>query len=194
MKMQTIASRVEMPSPEKVIALQKRIGWLCQLGRGLAAAYALWTLWLTISFWLNGDLLAQRFARLAGVEAALPDMATRLVGFSLSFATWLMVAATCSTAWKLFTSYLQGRIFTASAAGLLRRIASLGIGSVLIDVAIRPLLVWNMTGTLPSHAMAGFYYFSPNDLALIIFLVSLFAIAHIFKVAAELAEENAEIL
>ena len=184
----------DLPSPPKVQALLKRIGWLCHLGRLLAAAYAVWVLWLTVSFWMDGGMAGRRFAMIAGVPSAELTGGARLAGFSLSFITWLVVAACCLTAWKLFSSYLQGRIFTADAAGLLRQTALLGIGAVLIDIIIRPLMVWLVAGTVPTYAKASYYYFSPHDLALLIFLLSLFAIAHIFTVAAELADENAEIL
>lgn len=183
-----------LPNPAKVRALQQRIGWLCHLGRLLAVAYALWTLWLTISFWLDGGMAGRRFAMIAGVPFTEVSGSVRFAGFSLSFVTWLIVAATCLTAWKLFSSYLQGRIFTAGAAGLLRQTTLFGIGAVLLDMLIRPIMVWLVAGTVPSYAKASYYYFSPHDLALLIFLISLFAIAHIFKVAAELADENAEIL
>ena len=76
----------------------------------------------------------------------------------------------------------------------MRQTALLGIGAVLIDIIIRPLMVWLVAGVVPAYAKASYYYFSPHDLALLIFLLSLFAIAHIFTVAAELADENAEIL
>ena len=48
----------DLPSPPKVQALQKRIGWLCHLGRLLAAAYAVWVLWLTgfvLAGWRHGQ-------------------------------------------------------------------------------------------------------------------------------------------
>jgi Protein of unknown function (DUF2975) len=183
-----------LPNPMKVQALQKRIGWLCHLCRTLAAGYAAWTLWLVISFWQNAPLVGRRFAALSGTEPVLVSEATRIVGFSLSMLSWLMVAATCWTAWGLFTAYLDGRIFTIGSASRLRRLTLLGIGAVLVDVVSRPALVWLVTGQTPAFSRAPYYYFAPNDLVLLIFLVALFAVAHIFKVAAELADENAQIL
>ncbi len=178
----------------RIEALRHRVGWICQTGRILVAGYALWILWLVISFWSDASLAARRFATLAGMEPAEISLATQLSGFLLSLTTWLLVAATCWTAWRLFTAYLDGRIFTFGSADLLRRTAMLGIAAVVFDIMIRPLMVWLVTGQVPDYAKASYYYFSPNDLALLIFLTSLFAIAHVFKVAAELADENAEIL
>jgi hypothetical protein len=183
-----------LPNPLKVQALQKRIGWLCHLCRTLAIGYAAWTLWLVISFWLNAPLIERRFAALAGTEPAALSDGTRFAGFSLSMLTWLLVAATCWTAWLLFTSYLEGRIFTVASADRLRRVTLLGIGAVLFDVITRPAQLWLVTGAAPDYSRAPYYYFAPNDLALLIFLIALFAVAHIFKVAAELADENAAIL
>ncbi len=189
-----VSSSADVPNPVKVRALQKRIGWLCQLGRMLAAAYAAWTLWLTLSFWANGALVAHRFSFLGNVEAAEVSGSIRAVGLGFSLSSWALVAATCYLGWQLFSAYLQGRIFTAGSALMLRRITLFGMAAVLADIVIRPVLVWLVSGTAPDFAKASYYYFSPNDLALLIFLLSLFAIAHIFKVAAELADENAEIL
>jgi Protein of unknown function (DUF2975) len=190
----TISTDISWAMPERIHTLQNRIGWICRLGRYLSAGYALWTLWLVVSFWLNAPLVERRFAALAGLEAHSVSAATRLAGFSLSFVSWIAVAATCWAGWRLFSAYLGGRIFTPDSADLLRRTTLFGIAAVLIDVAIRPMLVWLVSGVFPQFAKAPWYYFSPNDLALLIFLLSLFAIAHIFKVAAELAAENAEIL
>jgi hypothetical protein len=183
-----------MDAPLRLRQLQARVGWICQLGRILAAGYALWTLWLVVSFWTNSALVERRFAMVAGIEPHTVSGIVRSGGFALSAATWLAVALTCWTAWRLFSAYLKGRIFTPESAGLLRQTTLYGIAALLFDISIRPFMVWLVAGSAPSFANASYYYFSPNDLALLIFLIALFAIAHIFKVAAELASENAEIL
>jgi Protein of unknown function (DUF2975) len=192
--MSSLAVSSDLPNPLKVQALQKRIGWLCHVCRTLAAGYAAWTLWLVISFWQNVPLVERRFAALAGVDAVPLSGGARFAGFSISFLSWLLVAMTCWTAWQLFTLYLQGRIFTVRSSGLLRRVTLFGIAAVLFDIVMRPALVWLVTGSVPAYSKASYYYFAPNDLALLIFLIALFAVAHIFKVAAELADENAQIL
>ena len=174
--------------------LQHRIGWICQTGRLMAAGYALWTLWLVVSFWGSMDLPGRRYAMIAGISPIEITGPVRFAGFGLTLTGWLMVAATSLTAWRLFSAYLEGSIFTPKAANLLRSTALLGVGAILLDLVMRPLIMWVVAGTMPTFAKASYYYFSPHDLALLIFLVSLFAIAHIFKVAAELAAENAEIL
>lgn len=192
--MSLTSGRIDVHNPANVRALQQRIGWLCQTGRVLAAAYAVWTLWLTVSFWLGPAGAARRFTMIAGTGPEPLSAGMQITGLALSLVAWLLVASACFSAWRLFSSYLEGRIFTPGAAHLMRRAALLGIGAVLFDVAMRPALLLLVTGTLPAYTKASYYYFSPHDLALLLFLVSLFAIAHIFKVAAELAEENAEIL
>lgn len=190
----TLSMESSAAAPDRVRLLQKRIGWICQAGRFLAAGYALWTLWLVVSFWMNTALVERRFAMLAGIDAHAVSGTARLAGFALSTVTWLAVAATCWAGWRLFSSYLEGRIFTPQSAGLLRQTTLLGIAAVFFDIAARPVMVWLVSGAFPVFSRSPWYYFSPNDLALLIFLLSLFAIAHIFKVAAELAAENAEIL
>ena len=192
--MASVSSDYTMPASVRILALQGRIGWICQIGRVLAAGYALWTLWLTATFFADGALVGRRFGMIAGLGPVEVTSGQQWAGFGLVMVDWLVLAITCGTAWQLFTSYLNGRIFTPDAANLLRRTALSGIAAVLLDLALRPVLVWLVAGTVPAYAKASWYYFSPHDLALLAFLVSLFAIAHIFKVAAELAEENAEIL
>jgi hypothetical protein len=180
--------------PVKIQVLQRRIGWLCQLGRLLAAAYALWTLWLVVSFWSDPNRVARRFSMISGAEVRDIGSGTLFTGLALYVLDWAVLALTCYWAWQLFTGYMQGRIFTAGAAGLLRRVTLAGIAAVVADIVIRPFVVLLVAGRVPAFSVASYYYFSPHDLALLTLLVSLFAIAHIFKVAAELAEENAEIL
>lgn len=192
--MSFVLANQDTRNPIKIQALQKRIGWICQLGRILAAGYAVWTLWLVIRFWSDGAMVARRFSQLSGEAITDVSFATQAAGFVLYMLDWGVVAFTCFSAWQLFTGYRQGRIFTPEAAGILRTVTLAGIAAIAVDIVLRPVLVLMIAGTVPSYTAASYYYFSPHDLALLIFFISLFAIAHIFKVAAELAEENAEIL
>lgn len=175
-------------------ALRARIGWICHAIRIAALAYAGWIFIVLIVFWSSDARVADHFGRLSSMAVAGTGAGQRLGGFAVGFVVWSMVAAACFSLWRLFGLYLTGRIFTIDSALWLRRIALFGLAALIIDVAARPLVSAIVSAHLPSGQRFVTVYFLPNDLLNGLFLVSLLALAHIFKTAAAIADDNRQIV
>lgn len=177
-------------TPASRDTLAQRIGPLCQIVRLLAALYAGWTLVTITWLWADPARLTRAYAGLLGADTAGIGVAQRLAGFAVHFSIWCLVAAACFSAWRLFSGFLSGAIFTREAAIWLRRVGLFGIAAEVLDLLARPLL--SLIVTL--HRGAGqkmiSVSFNQPDLAFLMFLTALVALAHVQKAAAEIAEEN----
>lgn len=174
--------------------LRRRIGWLCQTIRLIVAAYAVWVLWLVFSFWGNGAWIVQIYSGLHQMPVLPLEAWQRIAGLCISLTTWSITAVACWCAWRLFSTYLKGQIFSVDAALWLRRVGIFGLSAMGLDIVTRPLVSALVTWHMPAgHRVLGINL-NPHDLLTIMFLVSLVALAHIFKAAAEIADENAQIV
>lgn len=176
----------------QLATLRARIGWLCQALRASAAAYCVWMLYAIAAFWSDEARVASRFGAGLGVDVSEATGMQRLGAFGVSFAIWLLLAAASYSAWRLFSGYLDGRIFASDAATWLRRLALFGLMAALVDIAARPL----MSLILTAHKGAGGHivsvYFRPEDFSTVLLLATLLALAHIQKTATDIADENAQ--
>lgn len=174
--------------------LRRRIGWLCHLVRLIVAAYALWVLWLVFSFWGDGALIVRTFSQLLRHPILPLEPGQRIAGLAVSLTTWSVAAAACWSTWKLFSGYLAGRIFTVDASLWLRRVGLFGLLAMGLDILTRPLVAMLVTWHMPPGQRVIGINLDPHDLLTIMFLVSLVALAHIFKTAAEIADDHAQIV
>jgi hypothetical protein len=173
-------------------ALRQRIGWLCHLLRFAALGYAAWVLGLVILHWSSAERVARVYGGWLKADLSGVQMWQRLAGFSISLVIWAFAAAACYSVWRLFSGYLAGRIFTVDAATWLRRIGSFGLIAQVIDVVARPLTTALVTLHLPADARHVAFAFNPNDLVFVLFLCGFIALAHVYKAAAEIADDNAQ--
>lgn len=174
-------------------ALRKKIGWLCQLIRFAAIVWSGWILYLVANFWRDRTQVAQVYGKAFGFEPApLPDI-NYFAAFGLELAAWATTAVLALALWRLFSRYLGGEIFTVSAAVALRRLAMIGAGALIFNIAQRPAIFHLVTS---GRETGGRHlpFFQPNDLLDAIFVTFLFSLAYIFKTAAELADDHAQIV
>lgn len=180
--------------PAYVVELRKRIGWICHVVRWASVFYALWVFWLIGRFWSDADFVRRVYAFRTKLPLTEPELWQRAIGFLLTAFDWLFVVAAIYAVWRLMGEYLEGRIFNATAALWLRRIGFFGLIALVIDIALRPVLSGIMSLHLPAGARFIALDFTPNDLLNTLFLLAFVALAHIFKSAAELAEDHASIV
>ena len=174
-------------------SLRRRIGWLCQTLRFALVAYCLWIFVTIVMFWSDESLVVSRFASLkVDVEGLSADQ--RLAAFGVSFVIWALLVVACYAGWRLFSGYLEGRIFTPDAAGWLRCLALAGLIAALVDIATRPLTSLILTAHKAAGAHMVSIYLRPEDLSTVMLLATLLALAHIQKTAADIADENAQIV
>lgn len=182
------------PAPSPIAqALRKKIGWLCQLIRLAAIVWSGWILYLIVDLWRDRDRVAAVYARAFDFPVAPLSNFNYFAGFGLQLLAWALSALVAVALWRLFSRYLAGEIFTVSAAIELRRLAAVGALALVIGIAERPLVFALATGRRadPSRHMP---LFQPNDLLDAIFVTFLFSLAYIFKTAAEMAEDHAQIV
>jgi hypothetical protein len=76
----------------------------------------------------------------------------------------------------------------------MQRVASWGIITQVMSVALRPLFTLVLTAHLPPTERQAHLALQPNDLLTLLLLLSLLALAHIQRAGAEIAAENAQII
>lgn len=174
-------------------ALHMRIKWLCHAVRIGAVLWFFWGLGLNI--WVLSDRrYATRFARYWEVN---PDTISEASYWSA--VTFTVLTATFSTlpivyfVWRLARAYLDGDVFTIGSATLLRNVGIAGFCATLVDVASRPLLFGILSREL--LAKVEFYQFVLPQHFLYLFISAfVFALGAILKTAAEIAEDNRQIV
>jgi hypothetical protein len=185
------------PSPHALeTALRRRIDWICQITRVSAALYALWALYNLIAYWTDVAAIDAHHGRMLDKDLSQIEPWQQASAFALQFGIWLLAAYACYSAWRLFTLYLDGRIFTPDSALWLRRIALFGLIAQTLDIVTRPVLSVLLTLHLPAGQNLRLIsvYLVPNDLALLFLLFGLLALAHIQKTAAEIVADTAQII
>ncbi|MCI4680409.1 DUF2975 domain-containing protein [Rhodoblastus acidophilus] len=179
---------------QRLGALRQRIGWLCHALRLAAAAYCVWILFTIVSFWSDEALVVSRFGKPLGVDVSGVTGLQRFEAFSISFLVWLLLTAACYSGWRLFSAYLEGRIFAVSSTLWLRRLALFGLISALVDIVARPVTSLILTAHKATGQHIVSVFVRPEDLSTVLLLATLLALAHIQKTAADIADENAQIV
>jgi hypothetical protein len=185
------------PSPHALeTALRRRIGWICQITRVSAVIYALWLLYSLVTYWSIVERIDAGHGRMLNKDLSQIEPWQQVWAFALQFGNWLLAAYVAYSAWRLFTLYLDGRIFTLDSAVWLRRIALFGVIAQTLDIVTRPVLSVLLTLHFPAGQNLRLIsvYLVPNDLALLVLLFGLLALAHIQKTAAEIVDDTAQII
>jgi hypothetical protein len=174
--------------------LRARIGWICHALRIAAVLWITWNLAFVVYYWSDKAQILQNYglafsADLGDVSAARYAAAYAAVMVSLAVGAVVVVCI-----WRLAGTYLAGRVFTLDAALWLRRTGLAGISAVIVSVLVRVVVASILVGRFVPISARGYYYLLPQDLLHAIFAVFVFALAHIFKAAAEMAEDQAQIV
>jgi Protein of unknown function (DUF2975) len=135
----------------------------------------------------------KRFQWLTNADNFTVTPMIQALGLALNLLIWGLLALACLEVWRLFSAYLKGNILSKESTRRFARVCALGIATMGLDLLCRPLFSLLVTGAMPSLSRIN-AYFTPHDLILIIFLLGLYALAHIFKAASEMADDHAHIL
>ncbi len=184
----------DMPQGARLLTLRKKIGWICQIVRFAAPAYAAWVLYLNVDYWSDTAAINNGYGRLLQRDLSAIAPSQQAAAFGVDFAVWLFAAYACYSSWRLFTLYLSGDVLTPGAARWLRKLALYGAIAQILSVVTRPLVSLILTLHFPAGQKLRIVniFFQPNDLALLLLLFVLLALAHIQKSAAEIASEHAQ--
>lgn len=183
-----------LPTPTPEAALRARIGWLCQLLRVAAVVYAAWVFLLLVLHWSNAEDVTRIYSHWLKATLTEVPATQRAGGFLVQMIGWVLLAMACINLWRLFSGFLAGRVFTLDTALTLRRLSLFGLAAQAVDMLARPLLSILVSLHMPPGQRHIGLFFQTADLLNLLFLGGLLALAQVFKVAAEIAEDNAAIV
>jgi len=164
--------------------LRARIAWICQALRLAAVIWVVWEFVFVVIHWSDKAAVVQSYERL---------FSTVLVVSTARYAkAAIVVIAFCL--WRLAGTYLAGRVFTVDAALWLRRTGIAGLAGLIVSVIARVVVASIITGQWVPMSPLGFFYILPQDVLHLIFVIFVLALAHIFKAAAEMADDQAQIV
>lgn len=188
-----MSDKFNAPAASSAAPLQKKIGWICRLVRLAALVWVVWSFGLFIYTATNRSEFFDRAIRFHGVDPASISEVRFWSANIVAVLVYVVIAYALRQLWRLMRGYLDGDIFSTGAAHRLRMLALAGLAAAATDFIARPLQVALMSTELIAK-LPFWMLLSPNDLLYALIFGFLLALATIFKVAAELAEENAQIV
>ena len=176
--------------------LRARIGWLCHLIRAMTIGWVGWTLLASVWRWSDRATLLGNAGHYLNADLSGTTQAEYVWAAIVSVGNWMPLAAAGYCMWRLCGTYLDGRIFTVDAALWMRRLGIAGLVIQLYAIVGRRIIWWILTshGNVPLGTRLYTEVINPVDLSTILFFLFVIAIAHIFKTAAEIADDNARIV
>jgi len=195
--MSPASSLDQVPAPPS--ALRARIRWVCHL---LRIAVVLWAGWLLLNiilgwYWSNPGKMMENLGRALNADLSGVSNAQVTSYHAIALCLWLFIAATAYCVWRLCGTFLQDRVFTVDAAVWMRRAGIIGLVSVLIGIVWRRAALFILTGHAHLPAATLLLFGQPvnsADLLRAVFSLFLLVLGHIFKTAAEIADDQARIV
>ncbi|MCB1541275.1 MAG: DUF2975 domain-containing protein [Rhodoblastus sp.] len=192
--MSVAASPVQKIEDGRQSALRAKIALVCHLVRWLTGGYLLFAAWGLYDHWSDGDRVQRVFKSFYKLDISGAAPWQWRAAEAVSALDWIVLAILCWHVWRLFGRYLQGEIFTAESASLLKRIGVLGLFTVAFDFAMRPVTVMLMGAHLTDSSSARHAFVRTEDVLYVVISLVLVALGMIYRSAAELADENAQIV
>lgn len=174
-------------------SLRTRIAWICQALRIAAVVWVVWEVVFTFVYWSDRAYIVRNYEEL--FSTSLTVSATRYtVALAVVMLSMTVLAVIAYCIWRLAGTYLAGHVFTVDAALWLRRTGIAGLAGLAVSVVARVTVASIMTGHWVPISPRGFFYILPQDVLHLIFVTFLLGLAHIFKAAAEMADDQAQIV
>src|SRR5215471_11838418 len=111
--------------------LRARIGWICHALRIAAVVWIAWNLATFLILSSNKARTLETVGWVVGVDLSGVSNTRFAAAFALGLVNWLMTVAVAVCIWRLFGTYLAGRVFTVDAAVWLRRFGLAAIAAVV---------------------------------------------------------------
>ena len=175
------------------IGLRARIAWICQALRLAAVIWVVWDLVFVVLHWSDKAAVLQSYERVFSSTLTV-STARYAVAFAVVMVSMAVIFVIAFCIWRLAGTYLAGRVFTVDAALWLRRGGIAGLAGIIISVIARVVVASILTGRWVPMSPLGFFYILPQDVLHLTFVIFVLALAHIFKAAAEMADDQAQIV
>ena len=184
------------PSASGAAALRARVGRLCHLIRAVSVAWAAWVLVAILWMWRDLANVTDTLGHYLNTDLSGTTTEQYAWAFSVHVGAWLPDVAVAYCLWRLFGTYLAGRIFTADAAQWMQRVGIAGVAAVLVGLAGRRLdwLILTSGAHLSLETRLITQLVTPTDLLKLLFCLFVIAVAPVFKAAAEMADDYSRIV
>lgn len=173
--------------------LRARIAWICQALRLAAVIWVVWEFVFVVIHWSDKAAVVQSYERLFSTVLVV-STARYAVAFGVVMVSLAVIFVIAFCLWRLAGTYLAGRVFTVDAALWLRRTAIAGLAGLIVSVIARVVVASILTDRWVPMSPLGFFYILPQDVLHLTFVIFVLALAHIFKAAAEMADDQAQIV
>jgi hypothetical protein len=177
-------------------ALRARIAWLCHLTRATAVGWAAWVLLTVLWIWSDPGKIASTLGHYLNADLGAISPSEFAWACGVNIAAWIADAVVAYCIWRLFGTYLGGRIFTGDAAAWLQRLGVAGLIAVLVSIVGRRIdwLILTSHAELPLSTRLFTQLVVPGDLLGVLFCLFVLAIGHVFRTAVEIADDYASIV
>ena len=173
--------------------LRARIAWICQALRLAAVIWVVWELVFVVIHWSDKAAVLTSYERVFSTVLVV-STARYAVAFGVVMVSLAVIFVIAFCLWRLAGTYLAGRVFTVDAALWLRRTAIAGLAGIIVSVIARVVVASILTDRWVPMSPLGFFYILPQDVLHLTFVIFVLALAHIFKAAAEMADDQAQIV
>ena len=174
--------------------LRARIGWICHTLRIAAVLWIGWGVAILLIVWSDKSRVTEGWGQLFSVDLSSISDARYAAAFAIALIDVTVAAVVAACLWRLSSTYLAGRVFTVEAALWLRRTGTAGLAAIAVDVIARIAVASILTAQFVPTSTRGFFYVMPQDVLHLIFALFVFALAYVFKAAAEMADDHAQIV
>src|SRR5262247_3845043 len=172
--------------------LRARIACICHALRLAAVIWVVWEIGRFVIHWSDKAAVLQSYERVFSTILVV-STARYAVAFGVVMVSMAAIVVIAFCIWRLAGTYLAGRVFTVDAALWLRRTGIAGVAAILVNVSARVVVASIIAGQPILIAPRGSFIL-PQDLLHLIFALFVLGLAHIFKAAAEMAEDHAQII
>jgi hypothetical protein len=177
-------------------ALRAKIGWLCHLTRMAALGWAAWLLIAVLWMWRDPAKIVSILGHFLNVDLGAITTLQFASAFGVNMIAWLADVAVAVCIWRLFGTYLDGRIFTADAAAWMQRVGVAGLIAVAVSIVTRRIawLILTSHAELPLSTRLFNQFVVPGDLLQVLFCLFVLAVGQVFWTAVQIADDNAGIV
>jgi len=173
--------------------LRARIGWICHALRIAAVLWIGWGVLWTLVGWSDKARILGSYGFWFSTDFTQVSDARYAAAFAVALLSVAAGVPIVICIWRLAGTYLAGQVFTVDAALWLRRTGIAGIAAILVSIPARVAAASIIAGQLVLIPPRGSFVL-PQDLLHLIFVAFVLALAHIFKAAAEMADDHAQII
>jgi hypothetical protein len=184
----------EPAASPRLDALRGKIRIICHVIRVVTFGYALFVLWGIYDTWSDRPKLTRGYQAFYKLDITGASDTQYALAIGTSLAVWAALVVLCWFVWRLFGAYLRGAIFTRDSAARLQRIGFMGLLVVAFDFAMRPVTVYIMGMHLADRGPAHRAFVRTDDVLYILIALVFVALGFIYKSAAEIADEHAQIV